>query len=191
MGDRRTQRVTFQGIAPTAARAHGPQRGGHCRSRHRALLRLHGRGVGRADLALARSSRSGEGTRPIVNYTGGTETGGGILVAYPFLPMHAGGFNGPLPGMDVAVLDQNGAVVLGEIGELAVLNTWPGMTHAFWQDRERYLETYWNRWDSVWVHGDLASVGPGRRAGSSTADQTTPSRSPAAGSARPRSRPRC
>ena len=32
------------------------------------------------------------------------------------------------------------------------------MTHAFWQDRERYLDTYWSRFDGAWVHGDLASV---------------------------------
>jgi acetyl-CoA synthetase len=30
------------------------------------------------------------------------------------------------------------------------------MTRAFWQDRERYLETYWSRFPGVWVHGDLA-----------------------------------
>jgi acetyl-CoA synthetase len=154
-------RVTFQGIAPTAARA--------VTARNDAVT---------ADLSSIRSFAStgepwdeptwrwlfehvGGGTRPIINYTGGTETGGGILVGYPFLPMHVGGFNGPLPGMDVAVLDQSGKVVLGEIGELSVLNTWPGMTHAFWRDKDRYLETYWKRWDGVWVHGDLASVEPG------------------------------
>jgi acetyl-CoA synthetase len=30
------------------------------------------------------------------------------------------------------------------------------MTLAFWQDRERYLETYWSRFPGLWVHGDLA-----------------------------------
>jgi acetyl-CoA synthetase len=60
--------------------------------------------------------------------------------------------------LDVAVLDETGTPVTGEIGELAVLNTWPGMTHAFCGDRQRYLETYWDRWDGVWRHGDLASV---------------------------------
>ncbi|MFC8010882.1 AMP-binding protein [Streptomyces cinereoruber] len=100
----------------------------------------------------------GESRRPIVNYSGGTEVGGGLLNSYPFLPMEAASFNGPLPGIDVAVLDEDGKPAVGEIGELAVLNTFPGMTHAFWQDRERYLETYWNRWDGVWVHGDLAAV---------------------------------
>ncbi|MYV97770.1 AMP-binding protein [Streptomyces sp. SID3343] len=100
----------------------------------------------------------GEGRRPIVNYSGGTEVGGGLLNSFPFLPMDPASFNGPLPGIDVAVLDQDGKPVVGEIGELAVLNTFPGMTHAFWQDRERYLATYWSRWDGVWVHGDLAAV---------------------------------
>lgn len=95
---------------------------------------------------------------PIINFSGGTEVGGGILNGYPFLPMGPACFNGPLPGMDVAVLDDDGKPVVGKVGELAVLNTWPGMTHAFWQDRERYLETYWDRWEGVWLHGDLASV---------------------------------
>ncbi|MGK5112445.1 AMP-binding protein [Geodermatophilus sp. CPCC 205506] len=152
--------VTFQGIAPTAAR----------------LLMNEG-AAPQHDISSVRSFAStgeawdtptwhwlfsdvGGGTRPIVNYSGGTETGGGILVAYPFLPMAAGGFNGPLPGMDVAVVDQAGEVVVGDVGELAVFNTWPGMTHAFWQDTERYLETYWNQFDGVWVHGDLAEVHP-------------------------------
>lgn len=151
-------RVTFQGIAPTAAR----------------LLMNEG-ALPEHDLSSIRSFAStgeawdaptwrwlfetvGGGTRPIVNYSGGTETGGGILVGYPFLPMGAAGFNGPLPGMDVAVLDAEGNSVVGEVGELCVLNTWPGMTHAFWGDVERYLETYWKRWDGVWVHGDLAEV---------------------------------
>jgi acetyl-CoA synthetase len=151
-------KVTFQGIAPTAAR----------------LVRSRQEGV-EADISTIRSFAStgepwddptwhwlfdevGAKQRPIINYTGGTETGGGILVAYPFLPMTAGGFNGPLPGMDVAVLDAEGQPVRGQHGQLAVLNTWPGMTHAFWQDRKRYLDTYWKHWPKVWVQGDLASV---------------------------------
>jgi acetyl-CoA synthetase len=152
--------VTFQGIAPTAAR----------------LLMNEG-AAPRHDISSVRSFAStgeawdvptwnwlfsdvGGKSRPIVNYSGGTETGGGILVGYPFLPMAAAGFNGPMPGMDVAVVDSDGKPVLGEVGELAVLNTWPGMTHGFWNDRERYLKTYWDRWDGTWFHGDLAEVEP-------------------------------
>jgi acetyl-CoA synthetase len=152
--------VTVQGIAPTAAR-----------------VLMNAGAVPRSSLPTVRAFAStgeawdeptwrwlfaevGGASRPIVNYSGGTETGGGILVSYPFLPMAAAGFNGPLPGMDVAVLDKDGQPVVGEVGELAIFNTWPGMTHAFWNDRQRYLETYWKRWPDVWVHGDLASVEP-------------------------------
>jgi acetyl-CoA synthetase len=150
--------VTFQGIAPTAARAlmgQGERNWGELRS-----VRAF------ASTGEAWDDRTwhwlfeevGERRRPIVNYSGGTETGGGILVGYPFLPMKPSTFNGPLPGMDVAVVDQDGSPVVGGIGELTVHNTWPGMTHSFWRDRERYAQTYWAQWDGVWLHGDLASV---------------------------------
>jgi acetyl-CoA synthetase len=156
--------VTFQGIAPTAARA--------VRAAAPSDTAADG---GAAGLERVRAFAStgeawddptwqwlfetiGDRRRPIINYSGGTETGGGILVSYPFLPSEPASFNGPLPGMDVTVLDEAGEPVVGQIGELAVRNSWPGMTHAFWQDRDRYLETYWNRWPGVWQHGDLASV---------------------------------
>jgi acetyl-CoA synthetase len=96
--------------------------------------------------------------RPIVNYSGGTEVGGGILVGYPFLPAAPAAFNSPLPGVDAAVFDDDGQSVVGAIGELVARNTFPGMTHAFFRDPERYLDTYWSRWNGVWMHGDLASV---------------------------------
>ncbi|MCS7050060.1 MAG: AMP-binding protein, partial [Thermomicrobium sp.] len=100
----------------------------------------------------------GDCKRPIINYSGGTEVGGGMLIAYPFVPARPASFNGPLPGVDVAVFDENGREVVGSVGELVARNVWPGMTHAFWGDRDRYLETYWSRWSDIWLHGDLASV---------------------------------
>jgi acetyl-CoA synthetase len=32
------------------------------------------------------------------------------------------------------------------------------MTHSFWHDDERYLDTYWRAHPGVWTHGDLVSV---------------------------------
>jgi acetyl-CoA synthetase len=154
----RRHAVTLQGIAPTAARAVRSAGGGD----------FTGLDQIRAFVSTGESwdeptwqwlfETVGEKTRPIINYSGGTETGGGILVSYPFLPSEPASFNGPLPGMDVIVADQDGDAVVGQLGELAVRNTWPGMTHAFWQDDERYLDTYWKRWPGVWQHGDLATV---------------------------------
>jgi len=35
---------------------------------------------------------------------------------------------------------------------------WIGMTRGFWEDRARYMDTYWSRWPDTWVHGDFAAV---------------------------------
>ncbi|MFD2153672.1 AMP-binding protein [Rhodococcus jostii] len=150
--------VTVQGIAPTAARA--LMAGGGGAVREMATLRSF---VSTGEAWDEPTwwwlfQEVGRSRRPIINYSGGTEVGGGILIGYPFLPSAAAAFNGALPGVDAAVLGEDGAPLVDEVGELAVRNTFPGMTHGFWQDRDRYLETYWERWDDVWVHGDLASV---------------------------------
>lgn len=152
-------RVTVLGISPTAARG------------------LRGRsesGRPAADLSSIRAFAStgeawdeptwhwlfeivGQSQLPILNYSGGTETGGGILSCYTIAPQSPASFSGPLLGMDVDVLDAS-ANATSEIGELVVHNTWVGMTHGFWRDNERYLDTYWSRWNDIWVHGDLASI---------------------------------
>jgi acetyl-CoA synthetase len=62
--------------------------------------------------------------------------------------------------MAADVVDAEGRSVRGEVGELVIRNPWPGMTRGFWGDRERYLETYWSRFDGVWVQGDWAYADP-------------------------------
>ncbi|HJV28441.1 MAG TPA: AMP-binding protein [Aromatoleum sp.] len=102
--------------------------------------------------------QAGESRRPIINYSGGTEIGGGILACFPGLPQKPCSFNGPIPGMAVDVLDGDGRSVRGTVGELAIRQPWPGMTHGFWRDAERYRDAYWSVWPDVWVHGDWARV---------------------------------
>jgi acetyl-CoA synthetase len=101
----------------------------------------------------------GQGRLPIVNYSGGTEVGGGILGCFPGLPQKPGAFSGPIPGMAAAVAADDGrAAAQGEVGELVVRNVWPGMAKGFWRDEARYLDAYWSRFADVWVHGDWAQV---------------------------------
>ena len=96
---------------------------------------------------------------PIINYSGGTEISGGILMGNPITPLVPCAFSGACPGIDAVVLDASGQAVRGAVGELAIRTPWIGMTRGFWRDRERYLETYWARWPNVWVHGDWALQG--------------------------------
>ena len=93
---------------------------------------------------------------PVINYTGGTEVSGGLLANVAVLPIVPGGFNAISPGVAVDVLDDAGRPVRDQLGELAILAPFVGMTRAFWQDRARYLETYWSQIPGVWIHGDLA-----------------------------------
>jgi acetyl-CoA synthetase len=62
------------------------------------------------------------------------------------LPMKPTCFGGPVPGMAVDVVDDEGRAVRGAVGELVIRNAWPGMTRGFWRDPDRYLDAYWSRW---------------------------------------------
>ncbi|MBK9216762.1 MAG: AMP-binding protein [Chloracidobacterium sp.] len=99
----------------------------------------------------------GNSKLPIINYSGGTEIAGGILMGNPLLPIKPCSFPAPCPGMDVDILDENGnSVDPGKVGELVIKQPWIGMARGFWQENERYLETYWRRFKDIWVHGDWA-----------------------------------
>jgi acetyl-CoA synthetase len=100
----------------------------------------------------------GEGKRPIINYSGGTEVSGGILMGNPLLPLKPCAFSAPCPGIAADVFDDHGQPLRGKVGELVIKAPWIGMTRGFWNDRKRYLDTYWSRWPGIWVHGDYAAV---------------------------------
>jgi len=95
---------------------------------------------------------------PIINYSGGTEISGGILLGNVLSPLKPCAFSGVAPGMAADVVDDAGQPVRGAVGELVVRQPWIGMTRGFWQDPERYEQTYWSRFPDVWVHGDFAAV---------------------------------
>ncbi|MBX7053994.1 MAG: AMP-binding protein [Pyrinomonadaceae bacterium] len=99
----------------------------------------------------------GNSKLPIINYSGGTEIAGGILMGNPLLPIKPCSFPAPCPGMDVDILDEDGQPVdAGKVGELVIKQPWIGMARGFWQEKERYLDTYWRRFKDIWVHGDFA-----------------------------------
>jgi len=150
--------VTVVGIAPSMARA--------MMNAGDPLVEAHDRSSLRAFVSTGEAwnpkpwhwvfETVGERRLPILNYSGGTEVGGGILTCYPITPIAPGGFSGPVIGLDADVVDPTGEPVVGETGELVIRNLAPGMTHGFWQDRERYLETYWSQIPGLWLHGDVA-----------------------------------
>jgi acetyl-CoA synthetase len=152
--------VTVLGISPTLVRA---------------LMRYGDEFVKRHDLSSLRLLGStgepwnpdpwlwffhtvGGGRLPIINYSGGTEVSGGIVMGNVLTPLKPTAFSGPVPGMAADVVDDEGRSLRGQVGELVVRQPWIGMTRGFWKDPDRYIQTYWSRFPDVWVHGDWAAV---------------------------------
>ena len=101
---------------------------------------------------------AGGGRLPIINYSGGTEVSGGLVAGNVLTPLKPAAFAGPPPGIDADVVDDEGRPVRNQVGELVVRSPWIGMTRGFWNDSERYRQTYWSRFPGVWVHGDWAAI---------------------------------
>ena len=100
----------------------------------------------------------GGGRLPIINYSGGTEVSGGLVAGNVLTPLKPAAFAGPPPGIAADVVDDQGRPVRNQVGELVVRAPWIGMTRGFWNDPERYVQTYWSRFPDVWVHGDWAAI---------------------------------
>ncbi len=153
-------RIASLGISPTLVRALIPHGEEPFRSHDLSSLRFFG-STGEPwnpDPWMWLFEKVGGGSRPIINYSGGTEISGGILMGNPILPLKPTAFSGPCPGIAADILDEQGNSIQGQVGELVIKSPWIGMTRGFWKDPERYLETYWSRWPDVWVHGDFAAV---------------------------------
>ncbi len=101
-----------------------------------------------------------KGRAPILNYSGGTEIGGGIVAGTMLgRDLPPGAFVGPIPGMGAAVVDDSGRPLpRGAVGELALTVPSIGLTRGLWRSPERFIEAYWAKVPGLWIHGDFASV---------------------------------
>ncbi len=153
-------RLTALGLSPTLARALAPLGNQFVRAHDLSSLRLFGSTGEPWNPHPWRwlFEVAGESRRPIINYSGGTEVSGGILMGNPLLPLKPCAFSGPCPGIAADVFDERGRPVRNQVGELVIKAPWIGMTRGFWNDPDRYQETYWSRWPGIWVHGDWAAI---------------------------------
>jgi acetyl-CoA synthetase len=63
----------------------------------------------------------------------------------------------PLPGVDAAVLDDDGNELDTDQGLLALRRPWPGMLRTLYKEEERFKETYYGKWDeTTYFVGDAA-----------------------------------
>jgi acetyl-CoA synthetase len=153
-------KITTLGVSPTLIRSLIPHGEEHFRKHDLSSLKFFA-STGEPwnpDPWMWLFEQVGESKRPIINYSGGTEISGGIVMGNPILPLKPCAFAGPCPGIAADVVNDEGLPVRGQVGELVIRGPWIGMTRGFWKDEERYLETYWSRWPDVWLHGDFAAI---------------------------------
>lgn len=153
-------RITGLGVSPTLVRSLIPRGEEHFLKHDLSSLRLFA-STGEAwnpDPWNWLFEKVGRTRLPVINYSGGTELSGGIVMGNPILPLKPCAFSAPCPGIAADVLDENGNPVRNQVGELVIKTPWIGITRGFWKDPQRYEETYWSRWPGIWVHGDFALI---------------------------------
>ncbi len=97
---------------------------------------------------------------PIVDTWWQTETGASMITPLPgAVATKPGSCTLPLPGIDAAVVDEDGVEITDPErgGYLVVRRPWPSMLRTIWGDNARYIATYWAKFDGrYYVAGDTA-----------------------------------
>ncbi len=97
---------------------------------------------------------------PIVDTWWQTETGAIMISPLPGVTAtKPGSCTTPIPGIDAAIVDDEGRPVTSPDagGYLVIRKPWPSMLRTIWGDNERYLQTYWEKFQNrYYVAGDSA-----------------------------------
>jgi acetyl-CoA synthetase len=97
---------------------------------------------------------------PIVDTWWQTETGSILMTPIPAVtPTKPGSCAKPLPGIFADIVDEEGRLVKksGAGGYLVIKRPWPSMLQTIWGDNDRYLNTYWQKYQNrFYVAGDSA-----------------------------------
>jgi acetyl-CoA synthetase len=95
---------------------------------------------------------------PVVDTWWQTETGAIMISPLPGVTAgKPGAAMRPLPGITADVVDdQAKSVPDGGGGFLVLREPWPAMLRTIWGDDERFIETYWSRFEGLYFAGDGA-----------------------------------
>ncbi|HSK54616.1 MAG TPA: acetate--CoA ligase [Jiangellales bacterium] len=97
---------------------------------------------------------------PIVDTWWQTETGAIMISPLPGVTAtKPGSAMTPLPGISAAVVDDTATEVgPGHGGYLVLTEPWPAMLRTIWGDDQRYVDTYWSRFEDRYFAGDGAKL---------------------------------
>lgn len=92
--------------------------------------------------------------------SGGTDICSCFALGNPALPVYKGELQCLGLGLDVAILDDAGNRLFNQAGELSCMNAFVAMPVKFWNDPDntRYKSAYFEKFNNIWCHGDLAKI---------------------------------
>ena len=97
---------------------------------------------------------------PIVDTWWQTETGAIMISPIPGVtPTKPGSCTQSLPGIMADIVDEQGTSITDpkQGGYLVIKKPWPSMLQTIWGDNQRYIDTYWERFNNrYYVAGDSA-----------------------------------
>ncbi len=98
----------------------------------------------------------GQDRCPIVDTWWQTETGGILISGLPgATPMKPGSASFPLPGIQLAIVDNEGNVLDGAAeGQLVITASWPGQMRTVFGDHQRFVNTYFKTFEGMYFTGD-------------------------------------
>ncbi len=98
----------------------------------------------------------GDGRLPIVDTWWQTETGGILVSPLPgATDLKPGSATKPLPGVELELVDAEGAVLEGAVsGNLVITDSWPGQMRTVWGDHQRFFDTYFATYPGKYFTGD-------------------------------------
>ncbi|MGO1435474.1 MAG: acetate--CoA ligase [Canibacter sp.] len=97
---------------------------------------------------------------PIVDTWWQTETGAILVSPLPGITsLKPGSAQSPVPGISIEVVNDEGdRLDPGQSGLLTLNRPWPSMARGIWGDPERFIDTYWSRFDGLYFAGDGAKI---------------------------------
>ena len=95
---------------------------------------------------------------PIVDTWWQTETGAIMITPLPgVVAAKPGSATKAFPGIEAEVVDNQGyPVEPGQGGYLVIKSPWPSMLRTIYGDKNRYINTYWSKYENIYFPGDGA-----------------------------------
>ncbi len=151
-------KATILYTAPTAIRAFMKWGDEHVKKHDLSSLRLLG-SVGEPinpEAWMWYHEVIGGGKCPVVDTWWQTETGSIMIAPLPGITtLKPGSATKPFPGVRADIVNEAGeSVPLGGGGYIVLRQPWPSMLRGIYGDSERYKQTYWSKFDGMYLAGD-------------------------------------